>query len=127
MHKLDVKDFYDNMLEIYSFLSLFSHFLTIVILRKPAFVEYDCFKSFFKVSEEQLEQIVSWMDMVKSRADQTLSRNRNNADCLQVCLILRKYRIIFSDYYLNIIPIFQIIECLEFHILVRLKRVMRKD
>lgn len=91
----------NRLTDIYRLLTLLSVFQSLVVLYKPRYIEYVCFRSFFIVTESDLNLINFWLEKLKNQVEYICSQKRENEDCLQVKLdfsfYLRRFAIHNSE------------------------------
>lgn len=87
LESIDLKAIEKKLVEIHRFLTLISVFQNLIILRKPRYEEYICFKSFFKVSENDLNIINFWLEKLKHEVETIGSKEHDQEDCMPFKII----------------------------------------
>lgn len=82
------KSLESRLVDIHRLLTLISVFQSLVILRKPRVEEYVCFRSFFRVTNNDLKAITEWLNELKLKVEYLCSQKRENEKCLQIIEML---------------------------------------
>lgn len=88
LDSINLNDIEQHLNDIHRFLTLISVFQSLVILRKPRYDEYGCFKSFFKYTESDINLIKTWLERLKDQVERICAQRRENENCLQIIELL---------------------------------------